>query len=457
MHHSFLHRNVSLGEIEDKILNEQTFHIDTKGKKGEKDTNRPVRLRWELLQKQFYQNSFGYVDFGPFVAKMEGPVRFPANNHFDKPKLLTREGSDPVKFEDLPTALTYGLYRDPKISKMYMYSVLNKEYTYQFYGILREHAKERFNVSLPEDLLLLERDMGNVKNYLDKASKTYGTSGSFCLAIIEEASPVHDELTTLGGNYAMPVKCINERNAMDICGGSKRSHLENLCASIITRAGGIPWVLHDKLCYDSYVAVDVGRTVSEHWAMGIVYDRDGKFEICPGKLIKGEDLNEASIRHCVKEAHNFAPKSDSLIFLRHGEVYPNEKSVFEESAENYNYTKCGIVSIKETVPYRVFRQIDTEIIKPVSGDYYFLDSFYGVLCGAGGEEYEHGTPKPIVAEVIPVKGEIIPKEALKDAFYLTYLNWGSPRRSYSLPAPLRLAHKLAYELSIGIRRAGPPF
>jgi len=80
-----------------------------------------------------------------------------------------------------------------------------------------------------------------------------------------------------------------------------------------------------------------------------------------------------------------------------------------------------------------------------------------VLCGAGGEEYEHGTPKPIVAEVIPAKGEIIPKEALKDVFYLTYLNWGSPRRSYSLPAPLRLAHKLAYELSIGIRRAGPPF
>jgi len=451
----FLYRNVSLEEIEDRILNEQTFHIDTKSKKEERDTDRPARLRWELLQKQFH--NFGYVDLGPFVTRMEGPLTFSKSNHFNKPKLLTKEGSDPVEFEDLPTALTYGLYRDPKISKMYAYSVLNNEYTYQFYEILRDYAKERFNVTFPDNLLLLEKDLGKVKTYLDKTTQTYGASGSFCIAIIEKASPMHDELTTLTGNYSIPIKCVNEKNAIDICGGGKRSHLENLCASIITRAGGIPWVLYDKLHYDSYVAVDIGRTVSEQWAMGIVYDRDGKFEICPGKLVKGEDLNEASIEHCVNAAHRYAPKSDSLIFLRHGEVYPNEKRIFQESAEKYNYNKYGIVSVKETVPYRIFRQINSEIIKPLSGDYYFLDDFYAVLCGAGGEEYEHGTPKPIVAEFVPMKGEVSPKEILEDIFYLTYLNWGSPRKSFSLPAPLRLAHRLAYELSSGVRRKGPPF
>lgn len=450
----FLHRNVSLEEIEDKILNEQTFHIDTKSKK-ERDTNRPARMRWKLLKKQFH--NFGYMDLGPFVTKVEGPLTFSTSNHFNKPKLLTKEGSDPVEFEDLLTALTYGLYRAPQISRVYAYSILNNEYTYQFYEILREYAKERFNVAFPDNLLLLERDLGKVKTYLDKTIQTYSASGSFCIAIIEEASPIHDELTTLTGNYSIPMKCVNEKNAIDICGGSKRGYLENLCASIITRAGGIPWVLYNKLHYDSYVAVDIGRAVSEHWAMGIVYDRDGKFEICPGKLVRGEDLNEASIEHCVNAAHSYAPKSDSLIFLRHGEVYPNEKRIFQESAEKYKYSKYGIVSVKEKVPYRIFRQINSEIIKPLSGDYYFLDNFYAVLCGAGGEEYEHGTPKPIVAEFIPMKGEVSPKEVLEDIFYLTYLNWGSPRKSFSLPAPLRLAHKLAYELSSGVRREGPPF
>ena len=63
---------------------------------------------------------------------------------------------------------------------------------------------------------------------------------------------------------------------------------------------------------------------------------------------------------------------------------------------------------------------------------------------------------PIVAEIIPVKGDIVPEKVLRDLFYLTYLNWSSPRRSYSIPAPLRLAHELAFELSLGIQRYGPP-
>jgi len=453
----FLYRNVSLDEIENRILNEQTFLMDTRSRKGRRDTNRPVQMRWKLLQKQFHQHNFGYLDFGPFVAKMEEPLKFPISNHFDKPRLQTKEGSSPVPFEDLPTALTYGLYRDPELSRVYMYSVMNNELTSQFYKILREYAERRFNIYFPDDFLLLEADLSKVSTYFEKTIEAYDPSESFCIAIIEEASPVHDELTTLAGEYSIPIKCINVRNAMDICAGGRESYLENLCASIITRARGIPWVLYDKLNYDSYVAVDIGRTLSEHWAMGIVYDRDGKFEICPGKLTLGEDLNEESIKHCVKEAHSHAPNSDSLIFLRHGEVYPNEKRVFQESVETYNYRSCGIVSIKETVPYRIFREINSEMVKPLSGDYYFLDDFYAVLCGAGGEEYEHGTPKPIVAEVTPIKGEVVPEKVLRDIFYLTYLNWASPRRSFSLPAPLKLAHNLAYELSFGIRREGPPF
>jgi len=453
----FLHRNVKLTEIEDRILNEQTFHIDTKGKKGQRDINRPARVRWELLQKEYHRRNFTYIDLGPFVAKMEGPLRFPKENHLEKPKLLTKENSNPCAFEDLPTALTYGIYREPKISVMYIYSVLENDYTFEFYKILCEYAKRRFNVDFPEAPLLLDKDIDQAKTYLEKSLRTCDDSTErFILAIIEEASPLYDELTNTAGILGIPIKCVNQENAKSICGGSKINYLENLIASIITRAGGIPWVLYDKLNYDLYVAVDVGRTLSEYWAMGIVYDRDGKFEICPGKITLGEDLDEASIDHCVKEAHRYAPEGKSLIFLRHGNVYPNEVSAFTKSIGKFDYTNCAIVSIKQNVPFRIFRKIGSEIVKPLSGDYYFLDDYYAVLCGAGSEEYEHGTPKPIVAEVIPVKGNIIASEVLQDLFYLTYLNWGSPRRSYSMPAPLRLAHRLAYELSLGIRRHGPP-
>jgi len=451
----FLHRNVKLTDIDDRILNEQTYHIDTRSRGGEKDINRPARVRWDLLQREFKNRGFSYIELGPYIMKFEGPLKFSSSNHFSKPKLLTREGSDPVKFDELPSALRYGVYRDPKISILYLYSILKSEYTYSFYEILREYATERFNLKIPEHPLPLEEDLSKVRNYLKKSTKTYDVSQSFCLAIIDN-SETHDELTRITGELSIPIKCVDKRNVIDICGGSERGHLENLCASIITRAGGILWVLYDKLHYDSYVAVDVGRTKSGYWAMGIVYDKDGKFEIRPGRIMKGEELEEESMRHCVREAANCTPNAKSLIFLRHGEVYPKEVHVFRDLIKHYDYEAAAIVSVKERVPYRIFREIDSMVIKPLSGDYYFLDSFYAVLCGAGSDEYEHGMPKPIVAEIIPVKGDIVPEKVLRDLFYLTYLNWKSPRRSYSMPAPLRLAHELAFELSLGIQRYGPP-
>jgi argonaute-like protein implicated in RNA metabolism and viral defense len=113
--------------------------------------------------------------------------------------------------------------------------------------------------------------------------------------------------------------------------------------------------------------------------------------------------------------------------------------------------------VKENVPFRIYRMLNTKIGKPLSGDYYFLDDYNVVLCAAGGEIYEHGTPKPIVAEIIPIRGKINVKAIAEGTFKLAFPNWGSPGRSYSVPAPIRMAHELASELSLGIRRTGLPF
>ena len=131
--------------------------------------------------------------------------------------------------------------------------------------------------------------------------------------------------------------------------------------------------------------------------------------------------------------------------------------MFEKAIGELPYSKAAIVSIKEDVPFRIFRMLGSKVAKPLSGDYYFLDDYNIVLCAAGGEIYEHGTPKPIVAEVIPVRGDIEVGAVVEDIFKLAFLNWGSPGRSYSVPAPVRMAHELASELSSGVRRAGPSF
>ena len=44
----FLHRSVSLEEVPDEILNEETFFMDTKHRRRHRNTDKPARRRWEI-------------------------------------------------------------------------------------------------------------------------------------------------------------------------------------------------------------------------------------------------------------------------------------------------------------------------------------------------------------------------------------------------------------------------
>jgi len=329
-------------------------------------------------------------------------------------------------------------------------------YNERFYSSLLVYAKERYNLTLPEKPLPLEKDPNKAVTQLERAVSVEGVKGAFCIGLVHKNADEHDFITNTCGRLSIPSKCISTEVTEEICAGKLQS-LKYVCSSIISRAGGVPWILHDKLNHDCYVAVDVGRSRAEWWAMSVVYDRDGKYTVRQGNLMVGEDLDEQSIRMCVMAASEFAPNSESLILLRHGDIHEGERRAFTESSAKLDYAETAIVSIKENVPYRIFRRLNSYISKPISGDYYPLDRLNVVLCGAGGEEYEHGTPQPMVAEIIHVKGEVDTAKVIEDLFRLTFLNWGSPGRSYSLPAPIHLAHKFAYELSAGIQRFGPPF
>jgi len=450
----FLYRTVSLDEVPDNILNDQTFFMDRRPHPY-RDTQRPAIFRWRKIEEYYYQYNFKYVSLGPIALGMSGPLSFTMTN-FRKPMLRTTSNKL-VSVEDLTKALSKGLYKPPRIDKIYLYSAIDIETSNSFYENVRVYSKQRFGVDLPTKFIPLERDLTKMRTQLENSIKVDGSKGSVCIAIIPENSEIHDEVTSICGELSIPSKCVTVSVVEAVCLRDMKMYLRDTLASIFTRAGGIPWILHDKLHYGCYVATDIGRSRAEYWAMSIVYDRDGKFATRQGRITVGEDLNEQSIKHCVTEAYRYAPSSDSLVYLRDGDVHENERKVFEKIIESFPYSEVAIVSIKERVPYRIFRRLGSKIAKPLSGDYYFLDNYNVVLCAAGGEEYEHGTPKPIVAEVIPVRGDINAKAVAEDNFKLSYLNWGSPGRSYSMPAPVKLAHNLASELSRGIIRSGPPF
>jgi hypothetical protein len=452
----FLYQTVPLEEIPDTILNDQTFFMD-KSPKHLRDIQKPAEARWDIINDYLHRYNFQRADLGPLNLTMGGPLDFPIDNHFELPRLLA-SGDRPVSVYEIESALSRGLFQPPQVKRVFLYSAMNWKMSETFYDEMVMFAQQKYSTPLPRLPVPLEREVRRMRTQLENSILAEGSDGSICIGIIPEESDLHGDLTNTWGDLKLPSKCVTIPIVESVCLEGRKFHLKDTLASMFARAGAIPWILHDKLHYGCYVAVDVGRALSEYWAMGIVYDKDGKFAIRQGRLTVGEDLDEQSVRFCLGEANRYAPTSESLIYLRHGEVFDTERRMFERVIADYpSYSDVALVSIKESVPYRIFRRLGDKIAKPLSGDYYFLDQNSTVLCAAGSDLYQHGMPKPIVAEIISVRGQIQAGQVVQDLFRLCFLNWGSPGRSYSMPAPIRLAHLMASELSLGIRRHGAPF
>jgi hypothetical protein len=448
-----LHRHVTLEEVPRNVLNENTFLMDISKRKEDRDPHSPARKRWTHLKKELDSN-FSYLDLGDQVYKALKPVSTPVSN-IEKPRLIVQKGGSPVKPENLTYALRRGPFKAPDLEELFLFSV-DDTLAGPFWEALREYFENNFGWMLPEKPTLLEKSETEIRNYLEKRKAQDSLGKSACIAILEDESPLYKIFTNLFAEYNIAVQCLRKNTAVSIVQYQRKDFLEGICAGIFAKAGGIPWLLHDTLVYERYAAIDVGRQQTEWWAMGVVYDQNGLYEILPGDMIVGEDLGVEALKSCVSRALK-ASAPNSFLLLRDGDASDREVEAFKKLVGETKIENSAIVSIKKNVPHRLFRSVNGEIYKPLSGDFIELDENLIVICLAGVDRYQHGTPIPKVLEVIPISGNINSHDVAHDMFYLSFLNWGSPSHGYSSPAPLKLAHVLASALSQGLRPFGPPF
>lgn len=448
-----LHRHVTLKKVPRNVLNEQTFLMDMAERKEDRDPHSPARNRWTCLKKELDSN-FSYLDLGANVYKALKPVTTPINS-IEKPRLIVQKDGSPVRPENLIYALRKGPYKAPDLEEMFLFSA-DDSLAGPFWEAMKEYFENNFGWTPPEKPTLLEKSETEIRNYLEKRKAQDSLSKTACIAILEEDSPLYKTLNNLFAQYGIAVQCLREKTAVSIIDYYRKDFLEGICAGIFAKAGGIPWLLYDPLVYERYAAIDVGRQKAEWWAMGIVYDQKGLYEILPGEMIVGEDLNIEALKCCTSRALR-ASAPNSFLILRDGDVSEGELETFKTLISEAKVQNSAIVSVKKNIPHRLFRSVNGKIYKPISGDFVELDKNLIVICLAGVDRYQHGTPIPKVLEVIPVSGHISSQDVARDVFYLSYLNWGSPSHGYSSPAPLRLAHILASALSRGLTPFGPPF
>ena len=221
----FLRRSASLDEIDNFILNEQSFHLDVRSPGNLKDRHKPAKERWRILNQYFDQN-FRYASIGPTVIKFENPLEFPETNHFERPRLLTQEGGPPVSFEDLPFALTAGPFVDPGISEVYLYSEMDPGETNlisQYYGAFADCAKTRFGVRLPSRPMPLDAEIAAVETYFEKAETSGKASGgSLCLSILRPNSPSYGRLLSILGKHGIPCQGSRVNTVFEVCQRGRR-------------------------------------------------------------------------------------------------------------------------------------------------------------------------------------------------------------------------------------------
>jgi len=411
----FLHKNISFQDVPSEISAEHTYYTDNAPRRT-RDLEHTAQTRWEKTLNLFDDYGFSFLKLGPHQIKFDQSLEFPSSNHIPLPKLVAASKKTvlPSRIRD---EIKRGLYEETSIKKAYLYS----------------------------------------SGQLQK-SLSLNAMNAIVVAIIDEDNAnVHDMITNTCGRLSVPSKCITTEMVKTVVKRGKTFPLAGYLASLLARAKCVPWVLASQLSYDCYIATDVGRAKSENWVMMIVYDKMGKYRIGQTELTIGESIDRDSFTKCIEEVQTLVPNAKSLLYLRDGSVYDQERRDFESVVKESQLEHSAILAIREVTPFRVYRGDQSRIWRPHSGDYYILDESNMVLCAAGADEYEHGTPSPITIDFIPVIGSIDKLKAMEDVFKLSYLNWGSPGKSYSTPAPLRMAHRIARELSLGIERGTVPF
>ncbi len=449
----FLFKSIPFQDVPSKIKDGYTYYTDD-APFYDRDLEHTARTRWNKTMDFFEKYDLSLLDFGPHKLLFQKPLEYPPSNHFRLPYIIAgrKKRVLPSQIQD---ELKNGLYQIVRIKKIFVFSK-TKMYLKHFYRLLVQYAKSQLNVRLPNKPIILETDLKAMETQIQR-SLSIKPEQSLVIAIIDDKdNQLHDKITNICGHLGVPSKCITSTVVKAITGG-KKFYLSGFISSLLTRAGFIPWVLDTKLHYDCYIAIDVGRAKSETWAFLIVYNKNGLYKLGEKKLTVGESITKVGLESCIEYAQSAVPNARSIIYLRDGSIGKQEYLAFQEILERSALHHGAIVSVRESTPFRIYRGNESDVWRPNSGDYYILDNSNIVLCAAGADEYSHGTPNPIVIDFIPIKGTIEMLKAVEDIFRLSYLNWASPGKSFSTPAPLRMAHKLARETSLGLERSTLPF
>ncbi len=231
---------------------------------------------------------------------------------------------------------------------------------------------------------------------------------------------------------------------------------------VFIQAGGIPWILDDRLHADCHIGIDVGGKEAKVACYGYLFDNQGRIigtDI--GTTQTGETVETGRIKMALKKllSKTKCQENMKITIYRDGRLLQEERQGIIEAVQeclspDALKTLClSIAEIHKDVPYRMFQREGKIVQNPVVGRFTIIDENSGILCTTGYPLIHKGVAQPLLIELVNLFGRIEIKKVFDDIFYLSELNWIAGDKPSKLPIVINLAEKRALFAEKGISPA----
>jgi len=226
----------------------------------------------------------------------------------------------------------------------------------------------------------------------------------------------------------------------------------NVCAGLLGKMGGRPWILNNRLSADFYVGLDVGGEKKARVACYTFFDEFGN---CVGedwRPQRAEEIDPPELKRTIVNAiRSHREHIDSLVIHRDGEFTGKElqgiqlvQSELVEDGTMPKGSRIVCVNVKKAVPYRLYEIQKEQKNGCRVGSCIILDDHSGILATSGAPLLKQGTAQPMLIELVPPFDKADIKMMMKDLYYLSFMHWGSILLKMKLPATLRYADALTH-------------
>lgn len=403
-----------------------------------------VYHRFNEIKKQINVFDLIHIKFDDFTINFRS---FDITNnyiHLSRPKrkYLKSDGR-------MLTSLANGFLYKYSLDDIFIYSDLDKNNTRNIYKTLIDYSKKRYDFELPENYIPLDHELQNVKKDILNAGNNIG------IIAISDNDNIYKDINELIENQKLTFKMMRLNTAQKILKNNSGAIIGNFLISFLLRAGNIPWLL-EKLNYNNYTFLDVGRGNANYIGYSFLENNNGKFIVEHSLPIKGEHLSYNDLR----TIFNKLPRNDNTLFyVRDGNISNEEYESIFKILKEHKFESIALIEYKKTEPYRIFRSFEKKIFKPQSGDCIKLDKNNYIIVNTGSDEYNSslGTPSTKLITFKDVKGDVNKIGILNDLHSLCYLNWSTPISVFSDPAPLHYIDNLLNDYGKGIIREFIPY